>query len=547
MDSPSPRTDETITAWTDPRLRREVLFSDRVVACIEGRPTGLQAMLDAAVESRGEHEALVAGGRRLTWRQVEAEAAALAGGLARAGVGPGDRICLMLRNGAPFVLALFAAARLGAVSVPLSAREEGPGLTHALRHSGAKVLIYEPDLAAIIPAADQTPGLALALSIDSSAFVDLCGGDPAPAAIVDEQSPTMILYTSGTTGRPKGAVIAQVNLVHSALNYVRAMDLGPETRSLITVPMSHITGLVALIATVVCAKGALIVMDGFRAQDFLSLAASEHMTHTVMVPAMYNLCLLRADFAQYDLSDWRIAGYGGAPMPLSSIERLAATLPHLQLMNLYGATETTSPAAMMPARHAVSHLDSVGLPVAGAEIIVMDESGRETALGGIGEIWIKGPMVTPGYWDDPEATAREITGGFWRSGDIGRRDAEGFVYVLDRTKDMINRGGYKVFTAEVENLISTHPAVVECAVVGRPCDVLGERVHAAVVLKGDATLQPADLLQLLDGRLADYKTPETWAIGHALLPRNANGKILKRVLRDVLEPYQATSRPPSQT
>ena len=205
-------------------------------------------------------------------------------------------------------------------------------------------------------------------------------------------------------------------------------------------------------------------------------------------------------------------------MPAATISALAAKLPGLKLMNAYGATETTSPATIMPAEAQASRLDSVGLAVPGCEIKVVED-----------ELWIRGPMVVKGYWDDPAATAREFTDGFWRSGDVGTIDAGGFVRVLDRKKDMVNRGGYKVFTAEVESTLAEHPAVAESAVLGFPCPVLGERVQAFVTLRESTTID--SLKNFCAARLADYKVPEKFTLGTEPLPRNANGKVLKRQLR----------------
>jgi acyl-CoA synthetase (AMP-forming)/AMP-acid ligase II len=246
---------------------------------------------------------------------------------------------------------------------------------------------------------------------------------------------------------------------------------------------------------------------------------------------MYNLCLLQEDFAGHDLSAWRVGAFGGAPMPTATIDALAARLPNLTLMNAYGATETTSPATLMPPGETRSHGNSVGRPVPCAEIVVMDDAAREVARGQSGEIWIRGPMVVKGYWDNPAATADNFTGGFWHSGDIGMMDDDGYVYVLDRKKDMINRGGFKIYSVEVENALCEHPAVVEAAVVGKPCPVLGERVHAFVMVRDPAVSSQA-LTAFLEQRLSDYKVPENIVVGSNPLPRNQNGKLLKRILRD---------------
>jgi acyl-CoA synthetase (AMP-forming)/AMP-acid ligase II len=278
------------------------------------------------------------------------------------------------------------------------------------------------------------------------------------------------------------------------------------------------------------AQCTLIVMTEFKARAFLELAARERMTHTVVVPAIYKLCLLQPDLDTFDLSRWRIGGYGGAPMAEATIAALAKKLPGLGLHNCYGSTETSSPATMLPSRLAAERPDSVGFALPGAEIIVMDD-GREVPRGESGELWIRGPMVVPGYWANDEATRKGFVAGYWLSGDIGSIDAQGFVRVFDRAKDMLNRGGFKIYSAEVENVLLEHPAVVEGAIVGRPDPVLGERVHAFVCLKAGVDATGEELTRFCAERLADYKVPESFTLTTTPLPRNANGKLLKREMR----------------
>ena len=248
---------------------------------------------------------------------------------------------------------------------------------------------------------------------------------------------------------------------------------------------------------------------------------------------------LQPDFDNYDLSSWRIGGFGGAPMPIATIEKLAAKIPGLQLANCYGATETTSPSTMMPAEFVASHIDSVGLPCPGATIIAVDAEGREMPRGEIGEIWIHGGSVIKGYWNNPKATAENFTGGFWHSGDLGSIDKDNFVRVFDRQKDMINRGGLKIYSAEVESVLSGHPAVVESAIIAKPCPVLGERVHAVVVIR--ESVERKTLQAWCAERLSDYKVPETVDLLTEPLPRNANGKVIKRQLREGLAARSAAA------
>jgi O-succinylbenzoic acid--CoA ligase len=350
---------------------------------------------------------------------------------------------------------------------------------------------------------------------------------------VAEEDCAVILYTSGTTGRPKGAMLTHLGIAHSVLHFVHCMGLDEHTRAILAVPASHVTGLIANLVSTVAVGGANLLMAAFKAGTFLELVERERATSTILVPAMYNLCLLHPGFGSADLGSWRIGGYGGAPMPVATIDALARKLPGLQLMNAYGATETTSPVTMMPARFTREHGDSIGFRLPCADVIVMDDDGLEVPPGEVGELWIGGPMVVRGYWNKPEATASEFTAGWWHSGDLGSVDAQGFVRVFDRKKDMLNRGGFKIYSVEVENLLMAYPGVLEAAVVGKPCPVLGERVHAFACVS-DPGINEHTLRAWCAKHLADYKVPESVTLTDKPLPRNANGKLLKRVLREAL-------------
>ncbi len=522
-------------AWLGrvPALRYERHYGDRVVRCFVERPgNGYDLLREAAARNAGS-EAIVCGAERLTYRELETAVERCAAGIEAAGIGKGDRVAMLLGNGIPFPVVMLAALRLGAIAVPMSVRERTPGLAYMLAHSGAKLLAYDASLTDRLPASGETPQLAHRVAVAagplSAALPLLAEPTGAPPAAVDEEDTAVILYTSGTTGRPKGAMLTHLSICHSALHYEYCMGLTSRDRAVVAVPMSHVTGVIALIAAMVRAAAALIVLPAFKAAEFLELAARERMTHSLMVPAMYNLCLLDPAFDAGRHSTWRVGGYGGAPMAPATIARFAEKLPGLNLMNAYGATETTSPVTLMPPSETAARSDSVGCALPCADILVMDENGRELPDGGVGELWLGGPMVVPGYWNDPAATAESFVAGYWRSGDIGSKDAEGYVRVFDRKKDMINRGGYKIYSVEVENALMSFPGVVEAAVVAEPCPVLGERVHAFVV--ASVGMEAADLKRHCAGLLADYKVPETVTLSAEPLPRNANGKLLKRNLR----------------
>ena len=522
-----------------PAMRHERHFEGRVVRCFAERPGNVNAMLVEALARNPDGEALVAGQRRLDYRALDELAGRIAGGLGRLGIGPGDRVALLLGNGIEFVAAFFAILRLGAIAVPLNIREEPPELAYVLAHSGAAALISDTALASKVPVAAMTPELRHRIIVGGEApgampFASLIEAVPLPPCDPAEETVAAILYTSGTTGRPKGAMLTHLGIVHAAMIYQACMGLGSGERSIAAVPLSHVTGLAAGIASMVRVAGTLIVMPEFKADALIALAAAERMTHTVMVPAMYNLCLLAPAFATADLSAWRIGGYGGAPMPAVAIERLAERLPGLRLMNVYGSTETSGPVVLMPPAFSLERRTALGQAVPVAEILIMDDAGRALGAGESGEIWLRAANVAPGYWMNPQATAESFVAGFWRSGDIGSMSADGFLTINDRAKDMINRGGFKIYSGEVEGVLAAHPDVIEAAIVGNPCPVLGERVHAFVVAQRP-DLDVAGLRAHCRGQLADYKIPESVTILETALPRNAAGKVLKRELRQRLE------------
>ena len=518
-------------------MRREAHFGDRVVRCFADRHNDIDQLVRAVVARDPDAEALVLDRTRLSYGALDDQVARVAANLARrCGVGGGDRVALFSGNCIEFALAVLACARLGAVSVPLGHRLQTPELAYMIGHSGAKVVAVEAQLAERLPARAAMPEMRHLLAFEGDApgcapFAELLADAPAPPRPdIDEERVACILYTSGTTGRPKGAMLTHFNIIHTMLHYQLCMDLSArEHRTLMAVPITHVTGLVAQLLCMIGIGGTTVLMRAFKARAALELISAERITHGVMVPAMYKLMLMDPEFDRFDLSSLRVGGFGGAPMPEATIEELARRAPSVKLRNAYGATETTSPATLLPIGKAATHKHTVGLPLPCADLIVVDEGGRELPRGATGEIWIAGPMVVPGYWRNEDANASEFTGGYWHSGDIGRFTEDGYLQILDRAKDMINRGGYKVFSAEVENVLVQHPAVVECAVVARPDPVLGERVHAFVLADGEVN---ADGLRSFCGeRLADYKIPEIVTFTDQPLPRNANGKVVKSELR----------------
>ncbi len=519
-------------------LRPEAHFDGRSMLCYADRPASLNAMFHDLV-ARFPYRPAIVEDRTLTYLDVDKLSATVGARLTSLGVAPGDRVAVYLGNCWEFLVVFFACIRLGAIIVPIGTRQRHSELEFLLKNSGAKVLILEPDLAEFVPASDLLPDLVHRFVIRGEApsarpFADLLteGSEACPAPTAHEEDVAVILYTSGTTGQPKGAQLTHLGLIHSSLAFSRACELSERDRALVAVPLSHVTGLVGVALSVMIAGGCVVLMrQAFKAPDFLALAAREKITYSILVPTIYTLCAMRPDLASFDLTAWRIGCFGGAPMPVATIEMLAAKLPHLQLLNAYGATETTSPATIMPLQDWRDNVDSIGKVVPCGRIRVVDGAGRDVAPGTPGEFLIAGPMVTPGYWRRPDANVSEFADGFWRSGDIGSIDSNGFARILDRKKDMVNRGGFKIFSAEVENIISGVEGVIECAVVGKPDPVLGERVHAIVVVEAAAEVDDATVRAYCAQRLSDYKVPETVVIRTEPLPRNANGKVIKPLLR----------------
>ena len=513
-------------------LRHEIHYGDRLMRCIVDRPKNVIALLDDAVARRPDGIAIVAGDRRISYRALAAEVEAIAAHFAAHGLVSGERIGLLLGNRPEFLVTILAAARLGLIVVPMTVRQSLDEVSFMLTQCGAAAIVYDVAFAAIVP---ELPALRARFVVDGApAFHPVAAADLPPAPVVDvaSEAPFCILYTSGTTGRPKGAVLTHLGVLHSVLHYEDAFAFQEGEVGALAVPASHVTGLVAVLLTALRVAGTAVILEGFKARSFLETMARERVTFTLMVPAMYHLCLLDPELGNFDLSSWKLGGFGGAPMPSATIARLAEALPGLTLCNAYGATETTSPATILPRGQAATRPGRVGKPGPCADIVVVDADGCEVPPGERGELLIAGPMTIPGYWDNPDANRPSFVGGYWRSGDIGSIDADGYVSIHDRMKDVINRGGYKIYCIEVENVIAQLPQVIECAVTGYPDPVLGERVQAFIHADPARPVSAEDLRAACAARLSDYKVPERFTFLDAPMPRNANGKIVKSALRE---------------
>ena len=504
---------------------------DRVVACYPTRAVNLAVQIATIATERPDVVAVVEDDERLSYGELWAQAGSLAALLGAGGVGVGDRVVVMLANGVDAIRGMAAILRIGAVLVAVGTRSRAAELDYICADCAPAAIIYGPEFADVIVAAPTAP--TARYDVAATAWRTAIARDDLPPAVApaDEEALFAILYTSGTTGKPKGAMLTHLGVVHSCLHWHAAFGLGDEERTLVCVPWAHVSGLCGSVMPFLYLGGTLIMLPDFKRRAALELAQRERITHALMVPAMYGLCLLETDLANFDLKSWRIAAYGGAPMPEPTITRFAGAFPWLAMCNAYGATETTSPATIMPPGEGLAHTDSVGQVVACGDIQVMDDHGREVPPGTDGELWIAGPMVVPGYWRDPEATAASFVSGYWKSGDIGSIDADGYVRIADRKKDMIIRGGFKVYPAEVESVLAGLDGVIEAAVVGRADAMLGEAV-VAFVTSTSSDLTAKHVRSWCAERLSDYKVPAEVVIEAAALPRNANGKIQKATLRE---------------
>lgn len=493
----------------------------------------MREMFAQVVAANADAVALLDGDMRLTYAALDYQAERAARAFWRMGLRPGGRVAILLDNRAEFVVAMLAAIRIGAIFVPMNFRQKRPELAFALADCGAEIVIHEAAIAAELPDAGDIPSVCHCIAVgEGGDWASLLADAPAfEVPPLHEDDALCILYTSGTTGRPKGAVLTHCGVIHNILAQIHHVNLKPGMASIQAVPMSHVAGLVVQLLASLAIGGRLAVLRDFRAEACLELAAAQRIDWAILVPAMFNLCLREPDFERHDLSAWRIGLFGGAPMPEAVGEALAARMPHMVLHNVYGATETSAPAVFMPAGEFARRPGQVGLPLIGCDILIMDDEGREVPRGEAGEIWIGGAMTIPGYWNRPDADAESFTGGYWRSGDIGVIDEDGYVAIRDRRKDMIIRGGFKVYSVEVESVLSTHPAIIEAAVTGYPCAILGERV-AATVRVASADIDAAALQAFCAERLSHYKVPDRIHLTRDPLPRNANGKLQKMVLRD---------------
>ena len=470
-------------------------------------------------------------GRRLTYAELHRRTDRLTAALAARGIAKGDRVALLAPNGSEYFELQFACGRLGAIMLPLNWRLAVPELQYILSDSTPSLLIHDKSFSA---QAAQISRNRLEIDperTDSPYEQALASAPAAPRPVaLDHDDIAMVMYTSGTTGHPKGAIITH------GMNFWNCVNLGipalinPETIQLVLLPLFHTGGLNCYANPVLHAGGTVRMMRTFDpglALDYISDPALG-ITHVFAVPAPYQFMMQHPKFPGADLSRLRLAGVGGAPCALAILEGWNAR--GVPLVQGWGMTETSPAGTMLDAADAIRKVGSAGKALMHTAIRIVDDTGDDVPPGTIGELLTKGPNITPGYWNKPEATVQSFTDGWLHTGDAARQDDEGFVYIVDRWKDMYISGGENVYPAEVENVLFQIPQVADAAIIGVPDERWGEVGLAIVVRKPDETLEEGDVIQHCLGQLAKFKVPQAVAFID-VLPRNATGKVLKRELR----------------
>lgn len=468
--------------------------------------------------------ALVHGGHGLSYADLHERTTRLAHALRAAGVRRGDRVAYLGPNHPSYLETLFATGVLGAVFVPLNPRLAAPEIAHQLQDSGARALLHSPSCA-------QLAGTAAPLTVETGpAYESLLAASPTDP--IDEtvslDELCLIMYTSGTTGRPKGAMLTHGNLTWNAVNVLVDHDLTVDERALVSAPLFHTAGLNMLTLPVLLKGGTCVLVESFDPAATLELIEDHRISFMFGVPTMFDLVARQPGWAGADLSSLRLLTCGGAPVPAALIRTYLQR--GLTFLQGYGMTEAAPGTLFLDAEHAVSKAGSAGVPHFFSDVRVVGPDGLPVGSGELGEVVVRGPHVGPGYWGLPEESAAAVSDGWFHSGDAARVDADGYVTIADRIKDMYISGGENVYPAEVEDALLALPGVAECAVVGVPDERWGEVGRAFVVPAPGAALDPRELLAALSGRLAKYKIPKS-AVLVDHLPRTASGKVLKHRLR----------------
>jgi fatty-acyl-CoA synthase len=476
-----------------------------------------------------------------TYRGMQEWAGRLAAGLCARGVEPGDVVGLLSYNSVEFLATIFAANHLGAIAMPVNWRLAAEEVRFILEHSGARALVCDQGCFALADDATTRLGsrdlVRVCVTDDTTdgweRFTDLGDGRASPVdrAVATGDGLHRLMYTSGTTGRPKGVMISHANLAWKNYAHITEFGFTRDDVGLACGPLYHVGALDLVTTTMIAVGATTIIHTAFDAEAVVGEIERSGVTLVWTAPAMLRAILDVPDIDARDLSSVRVIIAGGEKMPIPTIERLRTTFPSAWFADAYGLTETVSGDTFLDRESTLSKLGSVGRPCQYLELAIWDEHGSPVDAGERGEVVLRGPKVFTGYWRDPEATAHAFAGGWFHTGDIGVVDDDGYVYIVDRLKDMILSGGENIASSEVERVIYEHGSVVEVAVVGRPDERWGEVPVAFAVLTTDATTTADEIIDHCRSQLAKFKVPKDVVFIDAL-PRNPSGKVLKRELRE---------------
>lgn len=486
--------------------------------------------------------ALKAGEHSLTYSQWNLRVNKLANAFSEIGIRHGDKVAFLLYNGIEILDCYFALAKLGAVSVPINFRLVGPEIVYVVNNSDSISLVFGQSFENVIDSVkDQmfqlkhfiaVPGpTELSYALDFNELLS-GGSDEEPYIMVSDNEAAAILYTAGTTGKPKGAVLTHKNLVSNILWSLIERHSYPDEICLVTAPLFHGAALSGGVLRTVFTGGSVIIHRKFDPIAVLETIEKERVTQVFMVPAMWNALLQVPNLGNYDVSFIKVAVTGGAIMPLSLKEAILKWMPNPKFYDSFGQTEMGLATIVLKPEDRLRKADSVGKPFMAVEVRVVDSEGNDVPVGQVGEIIYRSPSMFIGYYKNPDATREAMVDGWFHSGDLVRMDEDGFVYVVDRKNDMIISGGENVYPAEVEGVLHNYEKILEAAVIGIPSAKWGESVHAVVCPKPGETITPEEVIDYCAANMAGYKKPRSVAIIESL-PRNAAGKVLKTRLREI--------------
>ncbi|MDX3542181.1 o-succinylbenzoate--CoA ligase [Streptomyces europaeiscabiei] len=476
-----------------------------------------------------QRTALIHGDTSITYGELYERTTRLAHALRASGVRRGDRIAYLGPNHPSYLETLFAAGTLGAVFVPLNTRLAGPEIAYQLADSGAKALVYGPGFTGLVAGLPGDTDVRTYVETGTEYEALLAGAEAEPIdQPVTADDTCIIMYTSGTTGRPKGAMLTHGNIIWNAVNVLVDQDVITDERALVSAPLFHTAGLNMLTLPVLLKGGTCVLVEAFAPEATFDLIERHRITFMFGVPTMFDQVARHPRWADADLSSLRMLSCGGSPVPTPLIAKFQER--GLTFLQGYGMTEAAPGTLFLDAEHAVSKAGSAGVPHFFSDVRVVRPDMTPVDVDEPGEVVVRGPHVMPGYWGLPEETAAVFADGWFRSGDAARVDEDGYVFIVDRIKDMIISGGENIYPAEIEDQLLAHPDVVECAVIGVPDDKWGEVPRAVVVPREGSALDADEVLASLAGRLAKYKIPKSVVIADEL-PRTASGKLLKARVR----------------